>query len=265
MTEALALHPSAASHSNPIEETRAFLGEFFARHDRVYLAFSGGRNSVALAHLCEPWRDCLTLVWLNTGEPYAHIADFVKGYGARFDLCEVRGPDIVAHWQEFGLPAEIAPVGLPDSGRTKVQAWTGCCRANRHQPLASMLRDAQTPCGYLLGSRGSAWLRDLAALNCPEQVEAHAPMLEWSDDVLASYLMANSLDLPEHYAHGVAGLDCGGCPIAMTPAKLAYLRQRYPREAETARQLVVIAVNAAQQAAHGLLLLHDASTPRTVH
>jgi tRNA(Ile)-lysidine synthase TilS/MesJ len=37
--------------------TQQALADLFDRYDRVFLAFSGGKDSLTLAHLCEPWRD----------------------------------------------------------------------------------------------------------------------------------------------------------------------------------------------------------------
>ena len=49
-----------------VAASRASNADIFARHERVFLSFSGGKDSLAILHLCEPYRDRLSLVWVNT-------------------------------------------------------------------------------------------------------------------------------------------------------------------------------------------------------
>ena len=39
----------------------------FAKHRRVLVSFSGGEDSLVLAHMLDPYKDRFDLVWANTG------------------------------------------------------------------------------------------------------------------------------------------------------------------------------------------------------
>jgi predicted phosphoadenosine phosphosulfate sulfurtransferase len=45
-----------------VAASRAAIADIFARHERVFLSFSGGKDSLTVLHLCEPYRDQLTLL-----------------------------------------------------------------------------------------------------------------------------------------------------------------------------------------------------------
>lgn len=91
--------------------SRAAIAHLFARHDRVFLAFSGGKDSLAVLHLCKPYRDRLTLLWVNTGLSGIRMTEFVRSFGDRFDLIEL-APErpVEEQWREHGIPAVVLPL-----------------------------------------------------------------------------------------------------------------------------------------------------------
>ena len=54
------------------------LTKLFNRHKKAVLSFSGGKDSLACLHLCRPYRDKLTVAWVNTGAAFPHIVEFVR-------------------------------------------------------------------------------------------------------------------------------------------------------------------------------------------
>ena len=67
----------------------AAIEDIFARHERVFLSFSGGKDSLVLSHLREPYHDRLTLIWTNTGHMAPPMVEFVRSFGGRFNFIEV--------------------------------------------------------------------------------------------------------------------------------------------------------------------------------
>ena len=47
----------------------------------IYLAFSGGMESVATVNALQPFHDRVTLLWVNTGAMFPHMVEFVRDYG----------------------------------------------------------------------------------------------------------------------------------------------------------------------------------------
>ena len=65
---------------------RAAIRGAVARHGRAGLLFSGGKDSIVLAHLTEPVKERVELLWANTGAMFPHMETFIRAYGARFKL-----------------------------------------------------------------------------------------------------------------------------------------------------------------------------------
>jgi len=192
------------------------LTQYFARHARVHIAFSGGRDSVVLADLCRPWRDRVTLVWANTGLMWPHMAEFVRGYGREFRLIEAAPQRHFAQvWREDGLPADVVPVDNMLGRRwPRIQPWISCCATLRTKTIFDAVAK---DCGTLLlhGQRASdAHLfrsHDRIA-GMPDELEMAGPIWSWSDIDVAAYIEHRGLALPEHYGRLASSLECAICP-----------------------------------------------------
>lgn len=269
----------AALILNPIEEVEArpesvpiagtSLPEIFARHDRVYVGFSGGRDSIVLAHMCEPWREKTTLLWVRPTHHAAHMADFVRGYAERgWRLEEIPSPPLQAHWQATGIPVDILPV---DNGigrkEPRLQPWVSCCYAVRHSPLITYLTALNEPCAFLTGQRAEDQAVTAGALGAqlPAHVEAAHPFYDWKAADVAAYVERHGLTLPRQYAQGYAdSIECLTCPV-MTPQRAAYLRQRFPQAAQFATATALKSADAVAAALGDLyaVMLQPAEHNRT--
>lgn len=70
--------------------------------------FSGGKGSLVLSHVLEPYKDLLELVWINTGAMFQHMVDFIREYGRKFNYVELTSNQ-PARLVEMGLAAYIVP------------------------------------------------------------------------------------------------------------------------------------------------------------
>ena len=79
-------------------------GEYFERHSKVALQFSGGKDSCVLLHLLAPYLDQLTVVWANSGDAAKETLD---------QMDRVR--DLVPHFLEVksDQPKQIDQFGYP--------------------------------------------------------------------------------------------------------------------------------------------------------
>lgn len=243
----LPVEPVPASELNGSDHDT--LAAIFDRHDRVFLGFSGGKESVALAHMLEPWRDRVTLLWVNTGVMALHMVKFVRGYGERFTLEEIASPNLIEHWQAMGTPAEVFAMGnLTGSTQPRLQPWMHCCHLIRQEPVNAILRAQPGPCCFINGQRRQD--RDGATVaglksKLPAAVEVVMPLASWSEADVFAYIVAHGLTLPQQYGDGYPdSIECLICPAPMKAERLRYLRRHHPDEAA----FVVAAAEATTQA-----------------
>ena len=216
------------------------LAALFERYERVFLGFSGGKESVALTHMLEPWRDRVTLLWVNTGVMAPHMAEFIRGFRARgWTLEELPSPNLIEHWMTAGTPAEVFPQdNVTGLAQPRLQPWAHCCRVIRQEPLNAFLRDQEGPACLINGQRrddlGGATVSGLSS-QLPSSVEVVQPLAGWSETDVLSYVDRHGLALPSQYAAGYRdSIECTICPAPMKAERMRYLRRHYPDAAEVA-------------------------------
>ena len=239
-----------------IARAEAALADLFDRHGRAALAFSGGKDSLTLLHLCRPWRDRLTILWVNTGAMYPHMETFVRSQTEGWNLVEIRS-DVPAYWEKFGIPASVLPTDHAIGGRgipTKplISPWSVCCTANLTQPMAAWMEAHPDVTGLLVGQRHVDYGRfDPTQMQGRLPLEVVAPLWAWTDDEIWAYVDRYSIELPEQYALGWRdSAQCAACPVWLKPEQIAYQRRRYPQLAQfveqTAKQVYELAIEAAR-------------------
>ena len=241
------------------------LAALFDRHQRVFLGFSGGKDSIALAHMLEPWRDRVTLLWVNTGYMAAHMAEFVRAFGDRFDLVEIASPSLPQVWEASGTPADVAPFrNVLGQDSPRFQPWRACCFTVRQAPINDFLR-RQGPCCYITGQRadeaGGATLAGLRS-NLPPAVEVALPLTHWSEADVFAYVAQHGLKLPRQYAEGYPGsIECTVCPAQVHPSRMDYLARQYPEVLPVIRASVRDVANATMGTVEHMLVTVEAPYP----
>lgn len=171
----------------------------FKRHARVILCFSGGKESIALAYMVEPWRDRVTLVWTNTGFMAAHMVDFVRAYSERFDLVELASPPLPDVWAIDGVPADVAPfANVAGTAAPRFRPWLRYCFTVRQAPVNAYLRELGHCC-YMNGQRttdpnGTTFQGLRTGL--PASVTVAMPLAAWSEADVYAYIARHGLTLP---------------------------------------------------------------------
>ena len=78
----------------PEQRTRDYLASLFQGQQRAVLAFSGGKDSLVVADLCRPYKDRITLAWVNTGAMFPQLSKahhLIVPYLGWPDNCHRRG------------------------------------------------------------------------------------------------------------------------------------------------------------------------------
>ncbi|TXN75483.1 phosphoadenosine phosphosulfate reductase family protein [Methylobacterium sp. WL8] len=224
-----------------ISTTRQAIAGIFDRHDRVFLAFSGGKDSAALAHLCRPWRDRLTLLWMNTGAAAPFMRDHVLSHRADFEVIELH-PDrpMIENWQEWGIPADLIAVenlATVAWREPKVQPWLACCAVHRLQPAITFMESVRGPCPLLIGQRSADKGGTVAGLASafPAHVEVAMPLWTWTDAEVRTFVAEQGIRLHPHHAECPTSIECVRCPANLSAEKLRLLDRLYPDDAAFAR------------------------------
>lgn len=226
-----------------IEAARRDLAIALGRNGRAAVGFSGGKESVVLAHLLEPYRDRVTLVWVNTGAMLPHMADFVRSYGDRFDLAEIRS-DQGARWASVGVPSRIVPIFNTQLGhmaevgtpRILLTDWITCCAALRSAPLLEYMA-AHGMVLFIHGQKQADNVRPF--LNWPPSLGRLDLLWDWSDDDVWRYIEANRLALPMQYQEGYPdSFECWNCPAEVKEGRVEFLARLYPDKAEQLGQII---------------------------
>lgn len=204
----------------------------------VYVSFSGGKDSLALLKLCEPYLGRFKLVWANTGYTFPHVEQRIREEGDRFGLIELK-PDLHANWKAKGWPSELMTVGSAISSKEdiRLQPWALCCAAMKALPIVEWLAKQQGSVILMNGQRVEDGWRSRSPYPYPDNTVGLAPLYDWTTEDVLAFLDAEGVELPSHYRELMDSLDCWICPahwsMKTAPAYSRFLRREYPEFAET--------------------------------
>lgn len=222
------------SHSLPDERrvsAEAAVGAAFAIGEPVFLSFSGGKDSLALLKLCEPYEGRFKLLWTNTGYTFPHVETLIRSLGERFGLVELNSDPFTA-WEHGGLPTEILTVSnfMTRHDGLKLQPWNMCCYASKALPIVQFC-SAAGPMVLLNGQRVADGWRFSGGPQ-PQNLNGVSPLADWSTEDVFAFIEAEGIELPAHYAEIPDSLDCWICPatwgMPYAPAFGRYMAREYP-------------------------------------
>jgi 3'-phosphoadenosine 5'-phosphosulfate sulfotransferase (PAPS reductase)/FAD synthetase len=208
------------------------------KHDRAILQFSGGKDSAALLWLARPYLDRIEVCHVDSGGAVPHVREYVDDMADRLgiELTVIRPPvPVMEHTERFGLPADVVPAwnvpGFALAGRQPLQAPVACCNAVLWQPMAEHVRQSGATL-VLRGVKSADARKGVPPGHVEDGVEYAAPLWDWTDADVMSYLEKEGVPLPFHYPEVNDGLDCWGCTAYLaTPygaGKLRLIRDHYP-------------------------------------
>ena len=231
-----------------LADTRKDLAAIFTDHDGVLVAFSGGKDSLALLHLVEPWRDQVTVLWVNTGAHVPHVEAFIRERLVGWRVDERRS-DQASHWRSHGLPSVILPTPrtIKSEPKVKVQSWHFCCHTLRFQPMLDALSEGHATI-MLAGQRRQDDADPINRLNEYGNGSIVNPLWDWSDDDVLMFIENEEIPLPWHYAEITDSLDCWNCTGHIDSKKVMFLKNYYPDLANlviSGRRRIAVAVREA--------------------
>ena len=210
--------------------------EVFARHERVALQFSGGKDSSAVLYLLRPYWDRLTVYFVNSGDPMPEtleVIEQVRQMVPYFVEVQGRQPQVQA---QLGWPSDIVTCGSTPFGRMMghdepalIDRYT-CCFHSLMQPMYERMKAD----GITLVIRGQKNDDDkkppLRSSSTLDGFEFLYPIEDWTTEQVFDYCKQVGAQLPSFYEGGMpGGPDCMSC-TAWLEHKLPQYVQRYHPE-----------------------------------
>ena len=234
-----------------IDHSLGVIDQFIARMDgKVYLSFSGGKDSTVLLHLCEIIKPDIKCVFVNTGCESMDVVRFVEKMKASHNI-EVIRPKMTPRqvWAKYGFPlvskdqafkidivrkypeSKSAQKFMRDSNqftiskRFRYLCDTEKCKYHTSAMCCNILK--KNPCHKYEHETG---LRPIVATMASESMlretdylrvgqcnkfdqghEKSKPLSIWMEEDIWQFVRENNIELAEIYAKGVDRTGCVGC------------------------------------------------------
>lgn len=231
--------------------------EILERHTSIALQFSGGKDSLALLYLMQPYWDNLTVYWLDTGVPFPETLEYVEEVikiVPHFKRVRGSQPEVIA---QFGIPSDLVPgnstaVGISSrDGGTLIQDRYSCCMRSRMLPLHDrMKKDGITL--VIRGQKASDAMRAPIKSGAIEDgIEYLFPLENWDDAKVFSFLKEKQIRVPRFYEIMNTSPDCMTCSAYWEDGRAHYLQLYHPEAYEEyQRRLNAISAATAEAIVH---------------
>lgn len=232
-----------------------------ARHERIALQFSGGKDSIATLEKMRPYWDRLTVYWLNTGDPFPEVVDVVEKVRAlvpRFVEIDGKRDEVVSR---YGLPSDVVPYSSAEVTHAMGVAETmplqdrfSCCSRVVMQPMHKrMLEDGITL--IIRGQRvDEAYKGKLRSGDICDGIEFLYPIEDMSQVQVFEYIKQAGWEIPRYYTEGMPHSgDCLVCTAWVGDGRGAYLKKYHPLRYQEYRVKLAEVASAAYGAASNLM------------
>ena len=201
-------------------------------HSRVALQFSGGKDSLAVAHLLRPHWGRVTFYHVDTGDLLPEVRDIVDDIEAMVPSFVRIETSSAAFIKQYGLPSDLVPctgtpAGVAIGGRSIISRYD-CCASNLMAPMhARMVADEIT---LVIRGTKTADLARLPAVSGDTSMgyELWLPIQEWSHEQVFAYLREVGAPICRVYENAVNAPECATCPAWWSEGRGAYLKKYHP-------------------------------------
>ena len=234
-----------------IDHSLGVIDQFIARMDgKVYLSFSGGKDSTVLLKLCEVIKPDIQCVFVNTGCESVDVVRFVEKMKAAHNI-EVIRPKLTPRqvWAQYGFPlvskdqafkidlvrknpeSKSAQKFMRDSNqfaiskcfrylcdteKCKYHTSAVCCNKLKKDPCKryeheSGLRPIVATMASESMLRETDYLRVGQCNKFDQGHEKSKPLSIWMEEDIWQFIRENNIEIAEIYAKGVDRTGCVGC------------------------------------------------------
>ncbi|HJC24804.1 MAG TPA: phosphoadenosine phosphosulfate reductase family protein [Candidatus Eisenbergiella merdavium] len=191
--------------------TKELYDQDIMRCDKAYIAFSGGKDSIVLLHICnEVLPLSVPVIFSDTDmelpDTYITWDEVQKEYPKRTFLRARAENKAVDNWNLFGPPSRTI-------------RW--CCSVHKSTPalimLKKMVNKSSVRVMAFVGVRGEESISRSSYQDANEGVKNASqlnkmPILEWGAHELWLYIFQNRLYINRAYRYGLPRVGCAMCP-----------------------------------------------------
>lgn len=207
--------------------------EALARHRRIALSCSGGKDSLACLYLLRDYLPKLTVYHMDTGDLLPETQRIVEHiWEMAPNFVHVRS-DVAAWIAKHGLPTDLLPHSAHPIGQVmgegpRLVARYTCCAANLMAPLHERI----VADGNTLIIRGTK-LADMHTLpirsgEVQDGIEYYYPLQRWSDAAVLRYLSEVGAPINRVYTVVPNSPECARCPAWWGERRASYLKRYHP-------------------------------------
>ncbi len=236
--------------------------------DKVYLSFSGGKDSTVMLDLCRRIYTDILAVFCNTGNEYPEILAFVRGLVREGYNIQTFRPKMTPRqiWQRYGFPlvgkeqaqkihrirvnpdSKSAMRWMADTGYFKLAyQWrylitepydttSVCCDKLKKEPFHRFEKETgRRPIMGIMASeskmRMGQYVRN-GGCSVFGDKPACRPLSIWTDDDVWAYIRQYSLPIAEIYNKGAQRTGCVGCGFGAqfkNDVRFSLLYQTHPK------------------------------------
>lgn len=221
--------------------------DFFNRHEKVALMFSGGKDSLACLHLVKDYLDKTVVVWVNTGANFPEIEQMMREIKAIVTHFHEIKTDQPASIKAKGYPVDVVPVNYTVLGQSvtsikdfKVRSYFECCSENFWIPCDAELRKLGIT-GVIRGQRNDEGHRaPIKSGHVENGIEYFLPIEDWKDSDVMDYLRSKNVIIDERLSMAHSSLDCWNCTAYMAESaeRFKYIKKHHPSKYESIVEIV---------------------------
>lgn len=212
-----------------------------ARHEKIALQYSGGKDSRACLHLLRDYLDKITVYFLDSGDAFQESLELVQEV-ARSVPNFVRVPGRVeATISAHGFPSDIVPcesslMGQASRGQDRIDAIPllsryECCALSIQIPMMERMR-ADGVTLIIRGQKNADTHKGpFHSGEVHDGIEFLYPIEHWTDDDVLAYLTDSEIELPRFYQEGLPQTpSCMKCSAWWDAGDMGYMKRHHPTE-----------------------------------
>jgi 3'-phosphoadenosine 5'-phosphosulfate sulfotransferase (PAPS reductase)/FAD synthetase len=207
------------------------------KHERIALAFSGGKDSLACIYMLRGHLDRVLVIHNDTGDLLPEVMEVVEHVKAMCpNFLHIRG-DVLTWQREHGLPTDILPFSASDVGRmvgqehTKLTPRYTCCARNLMQPVHDAIL-AYAPTLVIRGTKAVDFpTLPVESGDVVGGIEYLHPLEGWSHAEVFEYLRREGAPISRIYEEGLQAPECSRCTAWLNVGQADYLMKYHPERA----------------------------------
>jgi phosphoadenosine phosphosulfate reductase len=213
--------------------------EFYSRHRKVALMFSGGKDSIVCLDLIKEYVERTVIIWNNTGANFPEIVDYMEKVKAKvpfFYEIKTNQPKSIA---ENGYPVDVLPLNFTELGQAvttkktiKLRSYFDCCAENFWFPCNEVVKSLGIT-GIIRGQRlAESHKAPIRSGYQEDGIEYFFPIESWSDAQVVDYLESHDLLDDERLKMGHSSLDCWNCTAYLGDSedRMKYVKSKHPEK-----------------------------------